>query len=46
MSTSRFSHDTGNIAETVISPSGGTAAFFAINFNAFLKLQKESGHIG
>lgn len=34
------------MADTVINPSGGTAAFFEINLSAWLKLQKESGHLG
>jgi hypothetical protein len=46
MSTSFFSHVEGSMADTVINPSGGTAAFFEINFSAWLKLQKESGHFG
>jgi hypothetical protein len=46
ISTSLFCHVEGNIADTVINPSGGTAAFLDINFKACLKLQKESGHCG
>ena len=45
-SMSFFSHVGGSIAETVINPSGGIAAFLDINFKACLKLQKESGHCG
>jgi hypothetical protein len=46
MSTSFLCQKDGSIADTVIKPSGGTAAFFDINFNACLKLQNESGQCG
>ena len=34
------------MADTVINPRGGTAAFFDINFKACLKLQNDSGQTG
>jgi hypothetical protein len=34
------------MADTVINPSGGTAAFLEINLKACLKFQNESGHCG
>ena len=34
------------MADTVIKPNGGTAAFFDINFKACLKLQNDSGQTG
>jgi hypothetical protein len=46
ISTSLFCQIEGSIADTVINPSGGIAAFLEINFKACLKLQKESGHWG
>jgi hypothetical protein len=36
----------GNIADTVIKPSGGTTAFLEMKSNAYLKLQKEAGYWG
>jgi hypothetical protein len=46
MSTSFFCHDSGNIADTVIKPSGGTAAFLEMKRKAYLKLQNEAGYCG
>jgi hypothetical protein len=46
MSTSLFCQVSGSIAETVIKPSGGTAAFLEMNRKAYLKLQNEAGYWG
>lgn len=46
ISTSLLCHIEGNMADTVIKPSGGTAAFLEIKRRACLKLQNESGHCG
>jgi hypothetical protein len=44
MSTSLFCHDRGSIADMVIKPRGGTAAFLEMKRKAYLKLQKEAGY--
>src|SRR4030042_3894962 len=46
MSINFFSPSLGSIEATVRSPRGGRTAFFEMNFNAFLKLQKVSGTSG
>ncbi len=45
-STRRFWNSSGNMAATVSKPSGGYAAFFRINFKAYLKDQNVSGNFG
>ena len=46
ISTSFFCHVSGSMAETVIKPRGGTAAFLEMKCKACLKPQKESGYCG
>ena len=46
ISTIFFCHDSGNMADTVIKPSGGTAAFLEMKRKAWLKLQYVSGYSG